>query len=219
MYGGRTIETRFGGGATSDLFSLDICKQYWQYIKAKPKDGKSRNLPQAREEHSAILMEDNLVVFGGYVGDEGGLQESGKKIKRTNEMYSYSIADNTWEKLKYKSQQVPCARTGHTAVNKVTNRGEFAWLEVMYIFGGRSDGDKKLNDLWQYEYSPRKWTEIKVDWAPPPRAGHSASIFREDFMLIFGGISEVTGERNDLYYFDFVHAQWQTLFENEEEPR
>ena len=71
MYGGRTPETKFGGGSTSDLFSLDLTKNYWQYIKAKPKDGKPTNLPVSREEHSAVLNEDNIVVFGGFVGDEG----------------------------------------------------------------------------------------------------------------------------------------------------
>ena len=221
LFGGRIKETRWAGGSSSDLFSLDLSSHYWQYIKAKPKDGNRKNLPAPREEHSAVLNEDNMVIFGGYVGDEISLIEAGfgYKMKRTNEMFSYNISENIWEKVKYKSKRIPCPRSGHSVVNKLVKvNNEYAWLEEMYVFGGKSDYDSRLNDLWKYEFAFCKWTEIKVDWAPSPRSGHSASIFHKDYMILFGGIEEITKECNDIYYFHFDTLKWFTLFEHEPFP-
>ena len=48
---------------------------------------------------------------------------------------------------------------------------------------------------------------------PLPRSGHSASLYGDHLMLIFGGIFDVTKELNDLMAFDLAKSQWVTLFE------
>jgi hypothetical protein len=53
--------------------------------------------------------------------------------------------------------------------------------------------------------------------APLTRSGHSASIYKE-FMVIFGGIHEVTKELDDLYIFDFKNKRWIELFEEVSSP-
>ena len=213
MFGGMTKETKNGGGSTNDLFSFDLTKNYWQFIKAKPKDGDRRNLPIPREEHTAVLYEDYIVIFGGFVGGEGAWEEAGHRVKRTNEMFSYSTADNTWERLKVKGKK-PCPRSGHSAVQRIKHQGEFQWQEQMFVFGGKNGTDAKLNDLWQFDFARKSgtWTEIKADNPPPPRSGHSASIYKDRYMVIFGGIAEVTKELNDMYLFDFNEEKWICLF-------
>lgn len=49
------------------------------------------------------------------------------------------------------------------------------------------------------------------------RSGHSAQIYN-DYMLIYGGIFEVTKELNDMHVFDFKNEKWLCLFEEIHSP-
>lgn len=61
----------------------------------------------------------------------------------------------------------------------------------MYIFGGKDEDNKKLNDLWCFDFEQAVWNEVPALNAPSPRSGHSVCVYK-DFMVIFGGIFEVT---------------------------
>ena len=73
----------------------------------------------------------------------------------------------------------------------------------MYIFGGKDEENRKLNDLWKLDLISNKWTLLEQPsfTVPTPRSGHSADIFG-DYMVLFGGIFEITKELNDLYLYD-----------------
>jgi hypothetical protein len=55
----------------------------------------------------------------------------------------------------------------------------------MYIFGGRNNDNKKLNDLWKYDILSQEWTEIEMInkdndptfCMPMERSGHSCDIY------------------------------------------
>lgn len=49
------------------------------------------------------------------------------------------------------------------------------------------------------------------------RSGHSCDIF-ENYMIIFGGIYEITRELNDFYLYDLKQNKWVTLFEESGSP-
>lgn len=46
-----------------------------------------------------------------------------------------------------------------------------------------------------------------------PRSGHSATLYNENYMLIFGGILDITKELDDMMLFDLERNQWANLFE------
>lgn len=48
---------------------------------------------------------------------------------------------------------------------------------------------------------------------PIPRSGHSAIRFRDDYMVVFGGIYEITRELNDCYVYNIKSNTWISLFE------
>ncbi len=52
---------------------------------------------------------------------------------------------------------------------------------------------------------------------PTIRSGHSACLYR-DYMVIFGGIHEVTKELNDLCLFDLKSLKWVKFFEELNSP-
>lgn len=78
-----------------------------------------------------------MLVFGGFEDGE-----------RTNEVCLYSIQKNVWSKTKQEHGALPCARSGHAAT---------FYRGAMYVFGGKADNDRKLNDLWTYSLAKQVW--------------------------------------------------------------
>ena len=59
------------------------------------------------------------------------------------------------------------------------------------------------------------WQECNYDedkGMPLPRSGHSASIHGH-FMLIYGGIIDITKELDDLLIYDLEKRKWIQLFD------
>lgn len=188
----------FGGSGprsselSTPLWALDLTKLRWEPIVAR-----SEVNPLTRDDHSAVAIGDQyMVIFGGFV--DGG--------ERTNETWKYVIATNRWERITWPaSAPAPSARAAHSAIARGNE---------MIIFGGRDEDNEKLNDIWSFNCETSKWTKITpANPSPLPRCGHSATMYNENTMLIFGGIFEVTKELNDLQSFDFTTRKWQAIFE------
>ena len=75
----------------------------------------------------------------------------------------------------------------------------------MYIFGGKDCDSNKLNDLWSFNLKSGDWTKHNPVGTVTPcvRSGHSSVIY-DEYLVIFGGILEVTKELNDLYAYSIV---------------
>jgi N-acetylneuraminic acid mutarotase len=98
------------------------------------------NCPPPRDEHSAVVYERYMYVFGGYIGSEP-----------TNSFFVYDINFKMWRKvssIKYMLSEKPCPRAGHSAVTVVN---------FMYLFGGRDANKNKLNDLWRFNFRFDFW--------------------------------------------------------------
>lgn len=70
------------------FFALDMTNLKWEVIKNQGLDNKEENIPLPRDEHTAILVEDTMVVFGGF--------EAGQ---RTNDIFKYHFDSGVWEKV------------------------------------------------------------------------------------------------------------------------
>jgi N-acetylneuraminic acid mutarotase len=152
---------------------------------------KRGDIPETRDEHTALIYEGSMVIFGGFVNGE-----------RTNDIYRYYFNDNRWEMVQSHSPLKPPKRAGHSAIILGDN---------MYIYGGKDEDYNKLGDIWSFSFGTYLWQEIKqadeYGFAPLPRSGHSACIYK-DCMVIFGGIYEVTKELDDVDVFDFKKRKW-----------
>lgn len=51
------------------------------------------------------------------------------------------------------------------------------------------------------------------------RSGHSCEVYDGKYLLVFGGIYEITKELNDMHFFDFNKRQWITIFEESYSPK
>lgn len=85
------------------------------------------------------------------------------------------------------------------------------YLDNMIIYGGKDDENNKLSDIWIFNFGNYIWTEIQLSPLnyvnPLPRSGHSVSLYK-DYMIVFGGIYEVTKELDDLIVFDIKKKKW-----------
>ena len=94
----------------------------------------------------------------------------------------------------------PKPRTSHAACRDEDFRDKF------YVFGGsgKNIGFENYNDLWQFDMSTQKFTEIlignQVAFRPPGMYGHSINFYK-GCLYVFGGTTGFDYFR-DLFRFD-----------------
>ena len=128
----------FGGSYVSRdhpyFYALDLKTYKWEIINSRG------DVPLNRDEHTAVLYEGSMNIFGGFVDGQ-----------RVNDNYRYYFKDNRWEKVKVLGLEQPCPRAGHTAV--VSG-------DLMIIFGGKDEDNNKLNDIWTFDFTTYRWEQI-----------------------------------------------------------
>jgi N-acetylneuraminic acid mutarotase len=194
LFGGSNLETE-----NRKFFILDLITFKWEVVKSRG------DLPITRDEHSAVINDNDhtMIIFGGFADGQ-----------RTNELIKYHFQENKWGKIEIPAgQPKPEPRSGHTAV---------IYQNGMYIFGGKDDENKKLNDFWRLDLQTFAWTEVKLSSpnaeVPMPRSGHQCDVYNH-YMVLFGGIFEITKELNDFMLYDFNANKWVTLFEESASPK
>ena len=122
---------------------------------------------------------------------------------KSNKMFILDLKARKWEMKTYTNG--PEERSSHSVAVKDGK---------MYIFGGKNIDNNKLGDFWVYEFDKDSWTQIDVPEGEGPisRSGHSSGVFK-NFILIYGGIHELTQELNDMYLYDTKSGSWILLME------
>ena len=121
----------FGGSGgmceNIELFCLDLHSYQWGIVKPQAANNDKSNLPMTRDEHSCVIHDDSMVVFGGFMFGE-----------RTNSIFKYHFRKNQWEQIHPSSEEMPCERVGHSAIIKYDAENG----DCMYIFGGKDEENK-----------------------------------------------------------------------------
>ena len=78
-----------------------------------------------------------MVIFGGF--------ERGQRI---NTLASFNFASQEWTQIVPKGDEAPPPRAGHSAV---------VYGDKMWIFGGKSNDNDKLLDLWAFDFGKMSW--------------------------------------------------------------
>ena len=73
----------------------------------------------------------------------------------------------------------------------------------MIIFGGRHS-QRILSNIYSLDFNTLSWSKIDpCGNSPQPRDSHSAIVYKENDMIIFGGNGN-NGKLNDLWNFNFL---------------
>jgi len=138
LYGGSV-----GLSSNSVFYALDLTKLIWETVRTKPYKNIEDNNPAPRDEHTAILHDEQMVVFGGFVDGE-----------RVNQTYKFTFKTGEWKLVTSESEHMPSPRAGHSASLYISEEtGE----PYMYIFGGKDQQNLKLNDMWRLSLTRDVW--------------------------------------------------------------
>ncbi|CAI5465942.1 unnamed protein product [Closterium sp. Yama58-4] len=152
--------------------------------------------PSARYQHAAEILDGRMYVVGG------------NRARFTSDVHVLDLASLAWSKMELSSpaNALPpcaghslCARGGHSTA-KV---GSTVW-----VFGGEDSKRRLLNDVYSLDLTTFVWDKLDTTGTPPlPRAGHTATVYNEHYLTIFGGGSHSMCF-NDVHVLDLDAAEW-----------
>ncbi|GMS81058.1 hypothetical protein PENTCL1PPCAC_3233, partial [Pristionchus entomophagus] len=191
LWGGRNDES----GACDVLHRFNPVSNCWRSLATKGR------VPPARDGHSAVVHEGQMIVFGGF-------EEHDQRFSQETFVYDFDSA--TWSEMSTTGDR-PAWRDFHTAV-VIGNE--------MFVFGGRCDimgqfhSTKDVYDplMRALNLTTKKWRVVDTKGEiPSGRRSHSA-FHHDGKMYVFGGFNGALNEHyNDLYEFDPKTEIWTKL--------
>lgn len=205
-----------------DLWRLDLTDMTWERIDI-------RGGPTARSGHRMCVVENKLVVFGGFF-------DTGYENKYLNDMYyvDLSLDELKWTKVETSAVDiVPSPRSGFQWVvcgsdvflyggycreaaqkaknvsHKGTKKGGSAIEESMVARG------VVLSDCYKLSGETLKWQKMKrTGYGPSRRAGYSMVLHKRNAVL-FGGVEDDETEEemqsifyNDMFALNLDRKKW-----------
>ncbi|XP_061173102.1 kelch domain-containing protein 2-like [Saccostrea echinata] len=143
--------------------------------------------PLCRSGHSATMINDQLVIFGGWDAPIC-----------YNDLHILDMCVVEWSKPEVLGTP-PLPRSWHASCALANNR--------ILIHGGY-DGNLALEDTHIFNLGTLSWMRIRMDPTPIPRCGHQALSLpyyhenqEQDEVLIFGG-----GDNDGAFFHDLISA-------------
>jgi hypothetical protein len=120
-----------------------------------------------------------------------------------------------WEMIELSSPKAPRPepRSGFAGVGLTDPT---TGLDRLFVFGGSGENNTKYNDLWEFDgthWVEHKSTPDQSEEVPLEKSGHQMTLFKNQFLLVFGGIHEVTYEMNDLRMYNLQTKRWSIVDE------
>ncbi|KAG8072963.1 hypothetical protein GUJ93_ZPchr0006g41495 [Zizania palustris] len=139
--------------------------------------------------HSLVKWKDNIVVVAG---------NTRTSLSNKVSVWLINVGMNSWSFVDTYGK-VPTSRGGQS-VSLVGSR--------LLMFGGEDNKRQLLNDLHILDLETMMWEEVKTEkCGPAPRYDHSAAVYADQYLLIFGGSSHSTCF-SDLYLLDLQTLEW-----------
>ena len=133
-------------------------------------------------------------------GDRGKKSSTSKNTSLTTDFPQFGVILSNNRKT-YRGNEHPSKRWGHSVCLHNNN---------MIIFGGRHS-QRILSNIYSLDFSSLSWSKIEpFGNSPPARDSHSAIIYNNNDMIIFGG-NGTTGKLNDLWNFNFNDKKWTKI--------
>lgn len=184
------------GGKVSSMGSTNQTNVYdfetGKWIKTQV----SGTIPSNIDSHSAVVSEGKMYVFGGFLSVDNG--------SYSNQIFVLDLEKLEWSRAEPSNSKLPAPRA-NSSLGIVDG--------CLYVFGG-SNLDEKMKDLWKFHLATRKWEFINTNQnsleMPVSRAGHTLTAYNNKLVL-FGGIQNITHEKDDIFVFDVVTQKWKLI--------
>ena len=93
-----------GLSSNNQLYSYETTHNLWEPIRTKPANGEDYNMQPEIDEHSAIVSDDDMWIFGGFVDGD-----------RVDKAWRFHFPTSEWHAILPKDDKAPSARAGHQA--------------------------------------------------------------------------------------------------------
>lgn len=147
---------------------------------------------------SPLQGKRELILFGGE-----STQASMSKFY--NDLFVYTIENNTWRK--YLSKNSPLPRSSHAMCAHPSG--------IVVMFGGEFSSPKQstfyhYGDTWVLDADTKEWDKIDQKRGPSPRSGHRMCAWK-NYIILHGGFRDLgalTTYLNDMWLFDITTYKW-----------
>ncbi|CAI5757132.1 unnamed protein product [Candida verbasci] len=139
-----------------------------------------------------------LIMFGGE-------SMEGKTSHFHNELFTYSIDNDTWRKITSKNSPLP--RSSHTMCSHPSG--------IILLFGGEFSSPKQstfyhYGDTWILDCDTKEWEKVHAKKSPSPRSGHRMAVWK-NHIILHGGFRDLgnsTSYLDDMWIFDITEFKW-----------
>lgn len=152
----------------------------------------SLTFPHPISEATACTVGQTCYLFGGW-DDKTVRGEMWKIVEGPKGL--------VWELVPPSSEQ-PCARRGHSMISAVVEEAT-----RVFMFGG-FDGERRLNDLWEFVVDSNEWKCIEATgMIPSPRDGCALAMdTTNNRLILFGGYG--CCRLSDIFFYNFETNTW-----------
>lgn len=179
IFGG---ETASGELATNELHAVKAeigdegGSDYTIFPAVSEPDG--GDVPSARKSHAACAAGEGIAVFGG-------TDASGQILEEGSCIWLFNTAKSGWQKLEAgKSDSVPKSRS-HASL--------FEHKTTMVLYGGRDSTGTPLQDVWSFNPTEMKWSQLPDAPVSSPNASLSDGV-----LYVISGTDNVSGDMHFL---------------------
>lgn len=172
----------------NDVYTLDMNTLSWDKF-----DEDMENFPKGRYEHSCLLDNDSIYIFGGS-NEDGCL----------NDILRIKTDENKIEKISNTSPNIPAPRTIHVGTT---------FKNQLIIFSGGDSGKNPIEDQKVYIYNPasNKWISLNIQGkSPSNRQGHLMINHSDSYIYLHGGMSQ-DNIFDDLWVLDLKKMSWTQI--------
>ena len=148
--------------------------------------------PNSRIDFSISKFDNKIYLYGGF------------SSKIYNELWTYNIDTNKWNKIKYKDKEEPIPRKGHTSLIIKNN---------MFIYGGESNKENISEDILAYNlilnkfYYPKVHKKKKIN----QRKGHIMVGTNQTFLIQGGMDIRTLVIENSAFIYNIIENYWEKL--------
>uniref|UniRef100_A0A0E0GF22 Acyl-CoA-binding domain-containing protein n=1 Tax=Oryza nivara TaxID=4536 RepID=A0A0E0GF22_ORYNI len=184
------------GRYLSDIQVFDFRTLKWSALSAA-RDSSQLNIENNTTDPSfPALAGHSLVNWKNYIVVVAGNTRTSTSNKVS--VWLINVETNSWSSVDTYGK-VPISRGGQS-VSLVGSR--------LIMFGGEDNKRRLLNDLHILDLETMMWEEVKTGkGGPAPRYDHSAAVYADQYLLIFGGSSHSTCF-SDIYLLDLQTMEW-----------
>ena len=193
IFGGQSTIDGIPGLSLNDTHHFNLHNSTW-FEHPNAATGSS---PLGRMKHTAVswLSNTDVPMMTLFAGSNA---ESNSPVRHLSDVYSLNLLTNVWNCVISTSETLPSAREEHTAISW---RAAGSGAPLMLIFAGaeRNTANTYKNDAWALDLISGEWSSTVVGTPPSQRSAHSAVLWGDTQMTIYGGGGDPPGTKPPIY--------------------